>query len=842
MNKIFLSHSSVDKNYVRPIAKYFGNDRCVFDEVAFESGMQTIEEIFSSIDKSDLFVYFISESALNSEWVKKEINQAQEKLHDDKHKLSQIYPIIIDDSIQHSDSRIPSFLRTGMSAYNLRHIKNYKIACKKIESQLTLLTMRQNEVFSQKYDFFYGRDLEKKAFKDCFEERTIEGKIKHIKCLVVSGIDGIGRKSYVRGTLKDSGLMDKHYFPSTISLEKSEGIEDLIIKVSDLGFGAYSISDLQTLNALEDKIKILVDLLMTVQQYLEHIIVEDHFCLIDETGSLKYWFEKALEQINNQITISVISNISLDAFHYRRHPYIFQYSLEELGTSDSIGFLRTYSKLNDVPFGENDLDAVASVLTGYPPQVVYCVDLAKEKSIKSVTNNQYMISEMPNISSGKMIELVIEPKQREKYFGFLAFLAKFGSTPIGLVNQVLKENNDYKFILAKLKKFTICNHTGATGEYIKLSAVIRDYVQRMNYELTDDIKTILSERIVQFHKEMQDPEYVDFLDFSELTYLIKENLKQGKTIPDRFLYSTLYVQTVLDLYNERQYNKVIEFVESLKSRSGFTYLQEEIQKNIQFYYCSALARKKSMKFDAEVDFFRADKEYDRYNFLKGFNARLNGHYVRAERYLTNVLRRNFKHHNARRELVIVYTSTQNYDSALELAKINYHRSPENTYHVQAYFDCMIRQPKSKLDNKAIEDMLTTARAIQRNKPTEIYYQLEAKVAAFLENDKDKSINFLSEGLQQFTKSFYLSRDKFDICKHFGDVKGMEESFSLLKHFVQNGYDDQKITVFFRECYLAAYRGNAYSVLKLKIESNQDLPDASKLILLSNIEKIYTVSR
>ncbi|RNB86876.1 TIR domain-containing protein [Brevibacillus fluminis] len=839
MNKIFLSHSSVDKDYVRPIAMYFGNDRAAFDEFTFESGMQTITEIFKSIDKTDIFVYFISESALNSEWVKEEINQAQEKLQDNRQKLSQIFPIIIDENIKHSDSRIPSFLRTGMFAYNLRHINNFRIACKKIESQLTLLTMRQNEIFSLKYDFFYGRDLEKKAFKDCFEERTIEGKIKHIKCLVVSGIDGIGRKAYVRGTLKDTGLMEKHYFPSVISLDKSEGIEDFIIKVSDLGFGEYTIPDFQTITALDDKIRILADLLITVQKYLEHITIEDHFCLIDETGSFKFWFEKALEQINNQIVLSVISNVSLDAFRYRRHSYIFHCSLEELGASDTVGFLRTLSKLNDVPFEENDLDAVAPVLTGYPPQVVYCTDLAKENSIKFVTNNQYLVSEMPNISSGKMIDLVIETNLKDEYFGFLAFLARFGSTPVGLVNLVIEANNNYKLILSKLKKFNICSHTGATGEYIKLSAVIRDYVQRMNYELTDDIKSILSDRIIQFHEEIQDPEYVDFLDFSELTYLIKENLKQGKTIPERFLYSTLYVQTVLDLYNERQYNRVIEFVESLKTRSGFMYLQEEIQKNIQFYYCSALARKRSLKFEAEVDFFHAENDYYRYNFLKGFSARLKGQYARAERYLNNVLRKNFNHHNARRELVIVYTSMQDYDVALELAKINYHRSPENIYHIQAYFDCMIRQPKSKLDNRAIEGMLNTARAVQRNKPAEIYYQLEAKAAAFLEDDKKRSIDFIREGLKQFTKSLYLYRDMFDIYKHFGDVKGMEESFSLLKEKYHDGHDDQKITVFYRECYLSAYKGNSLPVLKLKIQSNQDLPDEAKSTLLSNIERIYS---
>lgn len=131
MDKIFLSHSSKNKDYVRPIFEYFGGDRCIFDEMTFETGMQTLKEIFKGIDDADIFVFFISNDSLESPWVKKEIFQAQEHLNNDSKKLSQIFPIIIDDSITYSDARIPDFLKTGFGAYNLRHIQNYKIACKK---------------------------------------------------------------------------------------------------------------------------------------------------------------------------------------------------------------------------------------------------------------------------------------------------------------------------------------------------------------------------------------------------------------------------------------------------------------------------------------------------------------------------------------------------------------------------------------------------------------------------------------------------------------------------------------------------------------------------------------
>jgi hypothetical protein len=85
MNKIFLSHSSNDKkSFVSSVATKFGPDRCLYDEYTFRPGMKNLEEIYKAIDATDIFVLFISESSLESEWVKKEIVIANKKVIDEK--------------------------------------------------------------------------------------------------------------------------------------------------------------------------------------------------------------------------------------------------------------------------------------------------------------------------------------------------------------------------------------------------------------------------------------------------------------------------------------------------------------------------------------------------------------------------------------------------------------------------------------------------------------------------------------------------------------------------------------------------------------------------------------
>ena len=141
--------------------------------------------------------------------------------------------------------------------------------------------------------------------------------------------------------------------------------------------------------------------------------------------------------------------------------------------------------------------------------------------------------------------------------------------------------------------------------------------------MTDDIKEILNDNITEFANRIEDPEYMNYLSFSEFAYYIKENLKNNVSVPDKFLYSTVYVKSVIELYNARKYLRVSDLVKDMKQSGLFINSDEDVRNIIQFYYCSSLARLKKIEFDAEVSYFREDKKnYQQYNFLKGSKIKL----------------------------------------------------------------------------------------------------------------------------------------------------------------------------------------------------------------------------
>lgn len=841
MDKIFLSHSSKDKNYIRPIFDYFGGDRCIFDEMTFEIGMPTLEEIFKGIDETDIFVFFISNDSLDSEWVKKEIYTAEKQLNNDVKQLSQIFPIIIDDSITYADERIPDFLKKGFGSYNLRHIHNHKVACKKISDQLTKLRMDKDLDFGKKLTFFYGRDIEKKRFKDSFDERDENGKIKHIKCLVISGIDGIGRKAYARATLKDSEIMERFYFPMSVSLSQNDTIDDLILKLSfDLGLGEYTVDDISMFGTMDSKIDILADLLCTAQKYREQIFIEDDMCIV-KSSEIAYWFDRALQKIGNKITVIVITRLSLNAFRYIKNKNIFSISLQNLEPSDTYGFLRGYSKLSGIPFEDEDIDFFSEILSGYPLQVQYCVDLAKANdSIKYVKDHSYMVADMPKANSAKILDIIIEADLIEEYNGFLALLAQLGTVPVNLLENVIKINPIYKKIYNRVRMFTICSVVGTSGEYIKLNSVIRDYILRSGFELTLDIKEVLNQNVEQFIQRVDDPEYMNYLSFAEFSYYVKENLKKNDLVPNKFLYSTIYVKTIIELYNSgvRKYDRILDIVKEMKQSGTFSSCDDDVKDVIQFYYCSSLARLKMIEFDAEVSYFRDKSLYEWYNFLKGFNYRLQGLYQMAESSYRKVLDKNPKHDKARRELVLIYTNMQDYDTALDLAEQNYRDYPENMYQMQAYFDCLIYRPSlSEGQRNDIEDILKTAESIYRTTASEIYFQLKAKYLAFIARDQKRALEVLEEGSNKFVRSFYIQRDYFDICRHYDDRVGMEKAFDKIKSIATSDNATFMTALLCREAYLSAYQGKSKVTIELKLRGDKHFTESAMDNIMNHVENI-----
>jgi hypothetical protein len=95
--KIFISHSSADKDFVENLAwrlKRFGVD-VWYDGWEIKVGDSIIEKVFDGLEKSDALVLVLSKASVKSRWVKEELNTAAIRRIDDNDIL--ILPVLKED-------------------------------------------------------------------------------------------------------------------------------------------------------------------------------------------------------------------------------------------------------------------------------------------------------------------------------------------------------------------------------------------------------------------------------------------------------------------------------------------------------------------------------------------------------------------------------------------------------------------------------------------------------------------------------------------------------------------------------------------------------------------------
>jgi TIR protein len=826
--KIFLSHSSFDKPYVAYIAEFFGKDRCIYDEMCFEAGMKNLEEILHYLQRTGIFVCFISEHSLESDWVKRELFELN-LLNGKGGQLSQIFPIIIDESIQHSDPRIPEFMRKGYDSYNLRYIKSNRIACKKIQAQYLKQIFDLNPNKKSAYFLFYGRDQEIRSLKTGYDSG------QPIKCIVASGIEGIGRKSYITRALHDMGIFPEYYIPFTISMNQDDQIEDIIVKLSDLGFSDYTLTQVTKMSSVDEKINVLASIFEEIQNQHEHVLIYDHLSIIPFSREPKYWFTKALEKVRPEITISLLSTAELKYSYLRSHEEYFSVTIKELPYPEWNGLLRIYSKQINIPFETDDRAYFKDILTGYPPQVIACADFAREYGIQYVKDNAQQVIKMVSDKVVDLMSVAFTKENSQEGYKLLAFLSQYGTMPMKVVYDIVNIHPVYESILARLKALTICRLVGQ-GEYLEVSPLVADYVQRNNFQISDSIRTYLRSQMNSFYENMKAYEKEDF---ESLKFFLKEALMEGKEIPQGFLYATLYLMSVRELYDKNNYKRVMEIMDILKSNGSFSRFDGSVQEQLQQYYCRALARETDDKFYTEVEWFKTQEPFNdiEYNFLRGFMFRQIGEFGKAIERYNKILEKRGTHRRALRELVSAYRGMEDYENFGDYAEMNYHTDPENLYNIQPYFEVLLQKvTKSPDELLKLDQMLSTITKHHNITPTSVYYELNALHAMYIEKDQARALQFLREGNASFPNSPYILRTYFDCYEMDKNRIGMEEILGLLKKRAKNNRASN-ISYQRREIIYQAYNGKSLSVLMIQIRRLTMLTEAAQNKLVKHVKKI-----
>jgi hypothetical protein len=763
MLRAFLSHSSSDKGkYVRLVAERLSAQRIVFDELSFEEGMETYEQIHQGLNKSDLFVLFLSDAALNSKWVRDELDSAYELLREGR--LEQFFPIVIEPNLPHNDARIPPWMQ---KQYNLRPITRPSVAARRIVEQLRRLSWELHPTLRDRSRLFVGRN----GLIQQFEERVDSFEQPLPVGFIASGLKGIGRRTLLRHCFIKADIVPETYEPPTIILNETDSVEDFILRVYDLGVSPErEITDMMK-TSLGDKLQFAKELLLDLQKVRDILFVIDDGCIVTNRGTLAHWFDQLVNAMRtaDRIAIAIAARYRVsEAVHHQTT--LFRLDVPELEPQERNGLLKRYSELRGLTLSREELRHFAGVLSGFPEQVFYAVDLVENLGVSKARGEMNLIVEY---NTRRAVKVVEDYEHDRRSTDFLCFLAQFDFISYSFIFEIVGSDSFYPQLLERFLSSAICEYLGATKEYLRVSDTIRDYVLR-NFRLNKMFEGRLKDHLEHFLANYAPEER----DASDILYSLKAALVSHKAIDSKYLIPSHFLKSIKELYDlKKQNEEVIRLADRVLMNVDF--MDPGVAQQVRYYLCLSLARTHDPRFLVEVEKIRGSER----SFLYGFYHRLDGNYAKALKHLRAALKERPNFVLARNEIARVYVYLQDYERGLQVAKAGYEHSPTNPYFINTYFECLVRTERSERKQKVIERLLHEITQLKSPRAEEMFLTAQALYLAFYLDNEAAALRQADQAIEAAVgKGVPMGMlAKFAICERYRRLDDMHKILRQLKN-------------------------------------------------------------
>lgn len=544
------------------------------------------------------------------------------------------------------------------------------------------------------YYSFVGRIHE----LDQFQDLLYSNRFYNTKAVVVSGHSGIGREAFVRECIgRTCGSLD--YEPYTISMGENSSVEMFMLQLNSI---LHEFGEKEFKERLDGDTQTKIE---TVVSQLNHLFENgDYLIVYDDSKSIIRYDRKAAEWFNDIIThpvllggmhLYVISTVAVNNATLKTNNGAVYITLYDLSFSDRRRLIYKCLSENSLVLPENDVQKLLDSSVYAPSILVKMIVEIKEKGWAYVKKH---IEDYRSINDSQLHTLISnyetkDPEYDYEKWDLLVLLSKIEYLSEKVLRAIFPETFD---IIQKLLESYVADgiveRFGEWLDYYRLDGSIREYMARSkkNYKdrsMEGHVKEVMSDMITGNRKITQ--------DYSSYMYGIKEDINAGKDNRDIYLIPSIVVSTIIDTYDQKQWNKTIDLCELVLNERPHYF--EEIYREIRYWYCLALARRERKEsFDKNLEYFEGTADY---YFLKGFFSRIEKQYEYAEQCFKKALSINPVFARAKRELVNALQRQHKFSEAFDLAKENYERDKNNSYHLLAYYRCYVRKPHLTMEDK-----------------------------------------------------------------------------------------------------------------------------------------------
>lgn len=823
MIRAFLSHSSKDKDsYVRAVANWLGKDNIIYDEMTFEEGEKSLDEILSGLNRTEIFVLFLSDAALESDWVKKEIIEAKIKL--DNGEISKIFPIIIDHDITYEDDRIPSWLTEN---YNLKPIRRARVAARRIHQKLRERSWSKHPQLEKRQNIFVGRNDKLEEF----EERIHDFEQNKPIAIIASGMSGVGRRTFLHRALYKTNITGMSHKPSSIYLDRNVSIEDFILKLNDLGLIDLGNDILSLITkTIDEKREIIGKIMLEAYKSKELIYILDDGCLANYKREISPWFQELIDEFGKfDYPIFCCASRFNVAFQNRpRNSKFYFVELNELNHNERKRLFSQLLDLYSIHIERDDFVMIADLLFGLPDQVMYAVDLLKEDNISPVIKKLPLLQQY---NADKASVIIQSYESNDDAMEFIRLLAQFEVITTDFLFSIVQEEK-YLPILERIAAENICELIGIGGEVVRLNDVIRDYIKRNKLFIKNEFSKLIRNLVTDFIKEEEFFER----DSSEYIFTIKELLREGHPVDEKYLIPSHYLRCMKDLYyNKGHLDRIISLADTILQKE--TTLEMGIIQDIRYYLCLALAKKRNKRLLKEVQKIHGDE----HGFLLGFYYRQCGRLKDALDRLMPIAEARYVGARCKREIVQVYVQLEDYDKALTYAKRNYEENRSNQFHTQAYFNCLINSGERDRKQSRLRQLIQNLKDIDSEQSIEMAAIAEALFFAKVEHNRIKAFDAIDDCINIYPGNHYPLLTKCDISIKYRDIEFLSEAVNQLEGLGRRKHFSRRTLTKYK-AYLLALKGEETNALKLLEKDLARFPEDSRNKVISRIKEFSEAAR
>lgn len=757
MIKAFISHSSKQKkNFVEPLVELLGRDSCIIDSYDFQAAYESIEQIYSCIDKCSIFVFLVSKDSLESDWCKKELSRAYDKLSN--FEQLRFWPFIIDENVKIEDT--PEWIHKT-KCYNLKYFKTPLALAREIDQKFREIIWQENPYLRKKENLLVGRNRD----IDSFEQKYYSSKTSKLRAVIISGRDGVGKEAFATQCLQKIGR-DIETIPFKIDLSPKEGIEDFILGLNSITgtFSKEEMTDNVLTASVADKSHYAVLLLNDLFNLRTVLFLHDDLCIVLPNRKIPEWFINIINDttLNNQLGMFIQSRLNPITTIETTNPQLITIPLSPLDKSDRRKLFYQLLHQNEVTgLEENDVEEIIEKLNQSPLQLITYANALKTNDVNLVKNDLTYYVELGDNKLKPLFELFDDGDEKE----LLIVLSRFNFVSFNVLERIYGENMyEAQQTIAKLLAHGLASTFGPSGCFLRLDFSLADYIRRNHMVLPKDLELCIDDVLEGYLTEDTD------IDTDLSVYLInaKTRILRGKATNRDYLIPSVVVKTIVDLYNRQEYRQVITMCKYVLNE--FTNYDSEVKREIRFWLCLALCRvQKGDDFYQEVKSFEGADYY----FLIGFYLRLEGKPDKAQGLYERALKLSPNMQKTKREYVASLLEQRKYDEALDKAKENFESSSENTYHIHAYFRCLIK--KMGLSTEEIRILRNLIHMVQQShspKKQELVTAMNLEFDIIMGN---KSIEQILQDISQAEKQFPNSPDIGRVISEFKYKQGMSHS-------------------------------------------------------------------